>query len=189
MTDISISQLSSGDAFLFHDDPYIILKMRSRHLGRGGALYRVKMRNLKKGNILTETFRPSDKVTTVAVEKRPLNFMYADQDRAYFVDLRTYQQQSMALDKIESFSAFLKEGEKYYLIFLDGEPIDFSPPQKIERCVIKAPKAVAGDTVNAASKKVTIEGGEEISTPLFIKEDDKIVIRTADNSYVEKVSD
>lgn len=189
MADRPISQLNRGDAFIYRGDPYIIMKMRSRHLGRGGAVYQVKMKNLQKGNILTESFRPSEKVTVVNVEKRPMDFMYADQDLAYFVDPRTYEQLSLPLEKIGKFSSFLKEGEQYYLIFLDGEPIDFNPPQKIERCVIKAPQVVAGDTVNAASKKVTIEGGAEISTPLFIKEDDKIVIRTEDNSYVEKESD
>jgi len=186
MAKISIAGFQVGDGLRYQGDPYVLMKVRSKHLGRGGAIYRVKMRNLRTGTILQKAFRPTDKFETINLTSETMIFSYADKDSAYFLHHRTYEQLDLDLEKIGNFNKYLKEGEKYHISFVDGKPIAFNPPQKITRLVVKAPEAVAGNTVNSAGKFVTVEGNTKIETPLFIKKGDKIIIRIEDDSYVSK---
>ncbi|MDD3532121.1 MAG: elongation factor P [Candidatus Shapirobacteria bacterium] len=189
MAKISIADFKVGEAFIFRGDPFVILSVRAKHLGRGGAIYRTKMKNLKTDATLEEAFRPTDKFETVDLSLETMNFMYRAGDEALFMHPRTYDQISLSLKKIGSFVKFLKEGENYRLQFIADEPVGILPPAKIKRLVIEAPEAIAGNTATAATKKVIIEGGAQIETPLFIKTGDIIIIRTEDEGYVSKAQE
>jgi elongation factor P len=158
-------------------------------LGRGGAIYRTKIKNLKTNTILEEAFRPTDKFETVDLSLETMSFMYRAGDEAFFVHPRTYNQIGLSIKKIGDFAKFLKEGENYRLQFIAGEPVGILPPAKIKRRVIQSPEAVAGNTATAATKKVIVEGKIQIETPLFIKTGDKIIIRTEDEAYVSKAQE
>jgi len=188
MAKISIASFHVGSGLRYQGNPYVLMKVRSKHLGRGGAIYRVKMRNLKTGTILQKAFRPTDKFEMINLTAETMIFSYADKENAYFLHHRTYEQLDLDLEEVGDFVKYLKEGEKYHINFVDDKPIAFQPPQKITRLVIKAPEAVAGNTVNSAGKIITIEGGARIEAPLFIKKGDKIIIRIEDNTYVSKGS-
>lgn len=189
MAKISIADFGPGEAFVFRGDPFVVLSVRAKHLGRGGAVYRTKIKNLKTGTVLEEAFRPTDKFEAVDLSLEMMSFMYRAGDEAFFMHPRTYEQISLPVKKIGSFAPFLKEGENYRLQFIAGEPVGILPPAKIKRQVIDAPEAVAGNTATAATKKVTIEGGLQIDTPLFIKTGDVIIIRIEDKSYVSKAQE
>ncbi len=186
MPEIAVGKLVKGDAFYFNNRPFIVLEVRSKHLGRGGAIYRVKMRDLKQGTILTKAYRPTEKFEEVESEILPVNFLYADGEEAYFINPRTFEQVSLALDRIGEGAPLLKESENYRLRLVDGEPVDLMMPPKARRRVIEAPEAVRGNTATAATKWVTVEGGVKIETPLFIKENDVIIIDTRTLTYEAK---
>jgi len=186
MSEISVGKLIKGDTFYFNNRPFVVLEVRSKHLGRGGAIYRVKMRDLKQGTVLTKAFRPTEKFEEVASEILGVNFLYADGEEAYFINPRTFEQLSLSLDKIGEGASLLKEGENYRLRLVDGEPVDLMMPPKIRRRVIEAPEAVRGNTATAATKWVTVEGNVKVETPLFIKENDMIIIDTRTLTYEAK---
>jgi len=144
------------------------------------------MCDLKQGTILTKAFRPTEKFEEVASEILGVNFLYADEEEAYFINPRTFEQLSLSLDKIGEGASLLKEGENYRLRLVDGEPVDLMMPPKIRRRVIEAPEAVRGNTATAATKWVTVEGNVKVETPLFIKENDMIIIDTRTLSYEAK---
>ncbi len=185
----SIADFKPGEAFIFREDPFVLLSVRAKHLGRGGAVYRVKIKNLKTGATLEEAFRPTDKFEAVDLSLQTMNFVYRLEEEVFFMDNRTYDQVSLLAKQIGDFARFLKEGESYKLQFVGEQPVGIIPPAKIKRRAIQAPKATAGNTATAATKKVIIEGGIEIETPLFIKNDDLIIIRTEDGAYVSKAKE
>jgi elongation factor P len=189
MAKISIADFKPGEALTFRGDPFIILSVRAKHLGRGGAVYRTKIKNLKTGTVLEEAFRPTDKFETIDLSLETVSFIYRSADEVFFMHPRTYEQVSLPIKKVGSFAPFLKEGENYRLQFIAGEPVGILPPVKIKRQVIEAPEAVAGNTATAATKKVTIEGGIQIDTPLFIKTGDVIIVRAEDEAYVSKAQE
>ncbi|MDD3679674.1 MAG: elongation factor P [Candidatus Shapirobacteria bacterium] len=189
MTQNSITGFKTGEALIFRGEPFVILSVRTKHLGRGGAIYRTRIRNLKTGTILEKAFRPTDKFETVDLSLQTMSFMYQSEDEVFFMDPQTYDQVSLPIKKIGSFSRFLKEGEKYRLQFIDDQLVGVLPPVKIKRRVIQSPNAVAGNTATSATKRVIVEGDVEIETPLFIKNDDLIIIRTEDGAYVSKAQE
>jgi len=186
MVQVSIAQIRPGEAFLFKNQPFVVMQIRSKHMGRGGAIYRVKMRNLKTGTVLNNAFRPTDKFELIETELQSVSFLYSDKQSAYFMNPRTFEQLSLSLKMIGNSVKFLKEGEIYKLEVVNSEPVGLRLPKKIHRQVIEAPEAVAGNTATGATKWVVIEGGVKIETPLFIKVGDTIVIDTGKGSYVSK---
>lgn len=189
MAQVSIANFKVGEALIFRDQPYVILSIHSKHLGRGGAIYRTKMKNIKTGTTLEQAFRPTDKFSPVDLTLETVSFMYQSDKEAFFMNPHTYEQTSLPLELIGDFGRFLKEAEGYRLQFIDNQPIGLLPPAKIKRLVIKSPEAVAGNTATSASKKVIVEGNLEIETPLFIKKGDVIIIRTEDGTYVSKAQE
>jgi len=186
---VSIAEFKSGEAFIFQGDPFLILLIRSKHLGRGGAIYRVRIKNLKSGVILEKAFRPTDKFELVDLSLRVMSFMYRGGDEAFFMDTRTYDQVSLPVTVLGDFADFLKEGEEYRLQFIDDQPVGILLPAKIKRKVIEAPEAVAGNTATAATKRVIVEGNVEIETPLFIRPGDVIIISTEARSYISRAKE
>jgi len=186
MAQISIAQIRPGEAFLFKNQPFVVIEIRSKHMGRGGAIYRVKMRNLKTGTVLNNAFRPTNKFELIETELQIVSFLYNDRQNAYFMNSRTFDQLSLSLKVIGDSAKFLKEGEVYKLEIVSGEPVGLKLPKKIRRQVIEASEAVAGNTATGATKWVAVEGGVKIETPLFIKTGDTIVIDTEKGNYVSK---
>lgn len=186
---ISVAELKVGEAFVFQGDPFVVLSVRAKHLGRGGAIYRVRMKNLKSGVILEKAFRPTDKFEPVDLSLGVMTFMYRGGDEAFFMDPRTYDQVSLPVANLGSFADFLKEGEEYRLQFIDDQPVGMLLPAKIKRKVIEAPEAVAGNTATAATKRVVVEGNVEIETPLFVKTGDVIIISTETRSYISRAKE
>lgn len=189
MAQVSIAGFKIGEALIYRDEPYLILSIRAKHLGRGGAIYRTKLKNIKSGATLEQAFRPTDKFVPVDLTLETMSFMYQTDDEAFFMNPRTYEQVSLPVENLGDFNRFLKEGEEYRIQFIDNQPIGLLPPPKIKRQVTYSPDAVAGNTATAASKKVIVEGNLEIETPLFIKVGDVIIIRTEDGGYVSKAQE
>jgi len=186
MAQVSVAQLGPGEAFLFKNKPFVVMQIRSKHMGRGGAIYRVKMRNLRTGTVLSNAFRPTNKFELIETELQSVSFLYNDRQNAYFINPRTFEQLNLSLKLIGNSVKFLKEGEIYKLEIISGEPVGLKLPKKICRQVVEAPEAVAGNTATGATKWIVVEGGVKIETPLFIKTGDIIVINTGKGSYVSK---
>ena len=186
MAQVSIAQFKPGEAFLFKNQPFVMIQIRSKHMGRGGAIYRIKMRNLKTGTVLNNAFRPTDKFELIETELQSVSFLYSDKQNAYFMNPRTFDQLSLSLNLIGNSAKFLKEGEIYKLEIVNSEPVDLRLPKKICRQVIESPEAVAGNTATGATKWVVVEGRIKIETPLFVKTGDAIIIDTEKGNYVSK---
>ena len=155
-------------------------------MGRMGAVLRTKLKNLETGTIINKTFQGADKVAPAEVDTKKAQYLYRDGDTFYFMDNESYEQFELDAKIIGDDSKYLKEGIEVSLLYFDGRVINIELPIKMTFEVTEAPPAIKGNTADGGSKQVTIETGAQVTTPLFIKQGDKIKVNTTTGEYAEK---
>ncbi|MEJ2662901.1 MAG: elongation factor P [Spirochaetia bacterium] len=185
---IKAGSIAKGMFLLIKDDPYEVVEREFVNPGKGSAFVRLKLKNLKTGQVLKQVNKSQETVEDIEVENKTFQFLYADDSGFHFMDLETYEQLVISKAGVEDKQYFLKEGEEYQLIIWENTPIDIALPFKMVFEVTDAEHAIKGDTVSGGTKPVTIETGLEVKVPLFIKKGDKILINTDTKDYVERVN-
>jgi len=183
---LSISDIKAGKVIKINDQPYMVTKADHHKMARGGAVLKTKLRNLIDESVLEKTFQASDKAEEADIEKKRVNYLYADEDSAYFMDYETYDQFSLGLDAIGEKTKFMKEGTDVDVLYFQDKPVAVELPIKMDFEVTEAPPGVKGDSASNVTKQVTIETGAVINVPLFINQGDKIRINTDTGEYVER---
>lgn len=183
---LSITDLKTGTKFSMDNDPYIVVSYYHSKMGRGGAVVKTKIRNLRTGSIIDKTFQGADKVDEADLSKKTAMYLYSDEEYAYFMDNESYEQFTLPIEKISDQKQYLIENSTVDILYFGEEPLAIELPIKMKFKVISAPPAVKGNTAGAVTKKVTLETGAISDVPVFIKEDDIIVVDTRDGSYVER---
>lgn len=181
------TELKIGKFINLDKMPYEILEYSHSKLGRGGAIIKTKLKNLKTGAIIDKTFKGQEKIAEAALSVKPSQFLYKTNEAFYFMDSSNFSQFSLTRDKIGLSERFLKEGLNLEVLFSDKEPISIKLPIKADFRVKDTEPGVKGDTASAATKEAAIETGFKLQAPLFIKAGDIIRIDTRDGSYIERV--
>jgi len=183
---MNIGDLNIGTIFMRNESPFEVLFREHSKTGRGGAVLRTKIKNLKTGAISEETFKSGDKFEEANMVLQKMQFLYKDGEVFYFMDGNTFEQVPLSGDQIGGQSKYLIEGIEVDVILINGDPLGIRIPIKMDFEVVEAPPAVKGNTVDGGSKKVILSNGVEVSTPLFIKQGDVIKINTETGEYVSK---
>ncbi len=155
--------------------------------GKGGAFVRTKLKNIKTGQVVDETFRAGEKIETVRIEAREFNYSYNDGQFYYFMDNETYDQISLNKDQLVDIKDFLIENTKTTIAFNGNEPIEVRIPQHMNIKVKQTDPGFKGDTAQGGTKPATLETDLVIQVPLFIEEGDILRIDTKDKRYIERV--
>ncbi|MFA5184505.1 MAG: elongation factor P [Patescibacteria group bacterium] len=185
---LNFNEIKTGRVIKLNGEPFIIIKTDHHKMGRGGAVLKVKCRNLINGNILERTYQGAEKAEEAETETKKANFMYKDKEEAYFMDNTNYEQFNLPLEEIGESAQFLKEGVDVDVLYFESRPVSVSLPIKMEFKVTSAPPSVKGNSAGNVNKQVEIETGALISVPLFINEGDVIRINTDTSEYVERAS-
>jgi elongation factor P len=185
---LSMSEIKLGKVLDVNKEPFIVIRTDHHKMGRGGAVLKVKMRNLINGNVLEKTYQGNDKVEEAQTETKKANYMYKDASEAVFMDNSTYEQFTLALEDIGDKAQFLKEGTDVDTLYYNDRPVTISLPVKMDFKVVSAPPAIKGNSVGSVTKQVEIETGAKINTPVFIDEGEMIRINTDTGEYVERVN-
>jgi elongation factor P len=183
---LSIKDIKSGKKIIIEGQPFSVLTVQHSKMGRMGAVLRTKLKNLETGALVNKTFQGADKVEEAEVDTKKAQYLYQDGDTFYFMDNESYEQFELDKKIIGDDAKFLKEGVEVSLLYFDGRIINIELPIKMTFEVVEAPPAVKGNTADGGSKQVTIETGAQITTPLFIKQGDKIKVNTTTGEYTEK---
>jgi elongation factor P len=183
---LSISEIKTGKVIQISGEPFVVLKTDHHKMGRGGAVLKVKLRNLISGAILDKTYQGNDKAEAAETEKRKANFMYLDQSQANFMDNQSYEQFSLSLDQLGNKAAFLKEGADVEILYFEDKPVALELPVKVALKVTSAPPGVRGNSAGSVTKQVELETGLKVNVPLFINEGDIIKVNTDTGEYVER---
>lgn len=185
---LNFNEIKTGRIIKINSEPFIIIKTDHHKMGRGGAVLKVKCRNLINGNVLEQTYQGAEKAEEAETETKKANFMYKDKDEAYFMDNSNYEQFNLPLEEIGEAVKFLKEGTDVDVFYFEEKPVSVSLPIKMEFKVVSAPPSVKGNSAGNVNKQVEIETGALINVPLFINEGDMIRINTDTGEYVERAN-
>jgi elongation factor P len=183
---LSITDLKMGTKITLDGDPYIVVSYSHSKMGRGGAVVKTKLKNLRSGSTIDKTFQGADRVDEANLSKKTAMYLYSDAENAYFMDNDNFDQFSIPVSKIGDQKQYLVENSNIDILYFGNEALNIELPIKMTFKVISAPPAVKGNTASAVTKKVTIETGSMVDAPVFIKENDSIVVDTRDGSYVER---
>lgn len=183
------ADFKNGLCIELNDQLWTIVHFQHVKPGKGGAFVRTKLKNLKTGRILENTFNAGVKVETVRVERRPYQFLYKDDYGCHFMHTETYEQISIVPDLIEN-TDLMKEGQVIEVNFhADTEtPLTAELPPFVDLLVVYTEPGERGNTASSTALKPSkVETGAEIMVPIFINEGDLIRVDTRDRTYYERV--
>ena len=181
------ADFKTGYVIEMEGDLFSVVEFQHFKMGRGGAYVRTKLRSLRSGRIQEKTFRAGDKVEEAELERRPMQYLYREDDTLVLMDAETYEQQTAPVEMIGANIGFLKEGEKVTVLLHRENPIGVEMPNFVELMVASTEPGMRGDTVSGATKKALLETGGSVLVPLFIEPGEKLRIDTRSVTYVERV--
>lgn len=184
---IDVNDLRKGVTFELDGQLFRVIEYHHHKPGRGNAVIRTKIRNLRTGSTLEKTFQSGDRVQDVRIENRDMQYLYHDGDLYTFMDGQTYEQTVVDAKLLEENVNYMKDGMGVVVQMYGDEPMGVDMPTAVELKVVQADVAVRGDTATGSNKYVTVETGYRLQVPLFVVEGDSIRIDTRTGEYVTRV--
>lgn len=184
----SVSEFRNGMAIRMDGGIWVVQEFQHISPGNWRAMIRTRLKNLKTGRVIDQTFRMSEKIEEVRLESKDLQFLYAEDDLLHFMDPDTYDQTFISAEMLGDMRKFLKEQDHCTIYFLEGQPVSAEMPLFCELEVTESEPGVRGDTATNVTKNAVVETGAKVQVPAFIKVGDRIKIDTRTGKYVERVS-
>jgi elongation factor P len=179
----------NGLCIVFKDDLYTITQFQHVKPGKGPAFVRTKLRNVKTGRTVENTFNSGVKVDVARIERRPFQFLYMEGEDYVLMHAETYDQVNIAKELINA-PAFLKEGDAVEMVVhADTEtPLYVELMPAVVLSVTYTEPGLKGDTASSTAQKwAELETGAKILVPLFVEIGDRVRVNTADAAYMERV--
>ena len=183
---INTNDLKNGITIEFDGNIFVVLNTEHVKPGKGAAIVKAKLKNLRTGAIFEQTFNAGIKVATARIEKQLMQYLYTMNDVYYFMNMDSYEQLELAKESVGDDANFLKENLEVYITSYEGEVLGLQLPDKVELVVTHTEPAVKGNTTNNALKDAEVETGMNVRVPLFIEEGETIIVSTADGKYVSR---
>ena len=183
---INTNDLKNGITIEFDGNIFVVLNTEHVKPGKGAAIVKAKLKNLRTGAIFEQTFNAGIKVATARIEKQLMQYLYNMNDVYYFMNMDSYEQLELATSAVGDDANFLKENLEVYITSYEGEVLGLQLPDKVELVVTHTEPAVKGNTTNNALKDAEVETGMNVRVPLFIEEGETIIVSTADGKYVSR---
>ncbi|SNC59244.1 elongation factor P [Kytococcus aerolatus] len=156
--------------------------------GKGPAFVRTKIKNVMSGKIVDKTFNAGTKVETENVDRRDMQYLYADGDSYVFMDTRDYDQLMVPATIVGDAAKFMLENQMVMVATHNGNPLYIELPPSVELRITETEPGLQGDRSTGGTKPATLETGAEIQVPLFLEQDTVVKVDTRDGSYISRVS-
>ena len=180
---ININDIKNGMTIIIDGKLCMIEEFQHVKPGKGSAFMKMKLRNLRTGSLVEETYNTNIKIERARVDRLPMQYLYSMGDSYVFMNTETYEQLEIPAEKLKDQIKFLKEGLDISITMYEGEILGINLPEKVEYEIVETSEAVKGNTTNNAQKDAKIETGYVVKVPLFINQGEKILISTADGKY------
>ena len=187
---LTTSDFKKGLAIQVEGIPYIIMEYSVQTpSARGSAtLVRIKGRNVITGQVLDMTFKSGDKFEEPDLERRKINYMYADGDDFHFMDEESYEQFHMNRQALGETVQWLREGVTLRSIVFDGRVIGVELPQFVELKVVETGPGGRSDMASGkVTKAATLENGTEIRVPVYLGAGETVIVDTGTGEFVKRV--
>lgn len=184
----STADFRNGLVLNYNGELHVITEFQHVKPGKGPAFVRTKLRNIKTGKVIDNTFNAGVKVETARVEQRPHQFLFKDDYGYTFMDSENFEQVVLP-EAMVPFADLMKEGQTATILFHaeTEQPLTAELPTTVELMVTYTEPGLRGDTATNTLKPATVETGARIQVPLFIDTDTKIRVDTRTYAYVERV--
>ncbi len=178
------NDLRPGTKIELDGTPYLVVEYQHHKPGKGGAMVRTKLRNLRTGALTDRTFRPDEKLSPAPIEERRAQFLYRQDDDYVCMDVESYEQFGVSEKQLGDAGAFLKEEMEITILFYHQEVIGVDLPITVELTVVETEPGLRGDTVSGGSKPAKLETGAVIHVPLFIDVGTRVRVDTRTGTYI-----
>ena len=183
---INVNDIKNGMTLKIDNNIFTVIEFQHVKPGKGSAFVRTKMKNLRTGAIIENTYNTNVKFESAHIEKQTMQFLYAQGDSYNFMNMNTYDQVELKKDQLGDDAKYLKENLEVMLSFYEGEVLGMILPDKIEYEITKSEPGVKGNTTNTAMKDAELENGMTVKVPMFIEEGEHILVSTLDGKYVSR---
>lgn len=186
---LTTGDLKRGLRILIEGDPYQVLDVHVQSPSARGAssISKVKVRNLRTGNVFDKSFRGGDKLDEPNLELRSVQFLYSDGADYHFMDVESYDQFSLSGDELGDSTGYLKEGlEGLRSVVFNDQVISVDLPMTVTLQVTDTAPAIKGATAQAQTKPATLETGLEIQVPAYLESGELVQIDTRDARFISR---
>lgn len=155
--------------------------------GKGGAMVRTKLKNVKTGAVVDRTFRADEKVDLAIVNKHEMQFLYSDGQDLVFMDNESFEQTHLGKDFVGDAALLLKEQTNVHIALYQGAAIGIELPTTVDLKVTETDPGLQGDRSSAGNKPATVETGAVVQVPLFVTTGETIRVDTRTGAYLTRV--
>ena len=180
---ISVSDLKAGMTFILDGKLWRVLEISHHKPGKGNTIMRMKIRDVRNNSTVDTTMRPDEKVERAHIDTKDVQYLYSQDNTAFFMDLETYDQYEIAEDAIERELKFLLENAEAKIQFYGSEVIGVQLPSTVVLQVTETQPSIKGATVSGSGKPATMETGLVVNVPDFIEAGEYLVVNTAEGTY------
>jgi len=183
---ISTNDFRTGLTIELNGEIFTVVDFQHVKPGKGAAFVRTKLKNIRTGATVEQTFRAGEKVSRAHIEKKSMQYLYNDGESFVVMDNETYDQINLQKDHFDGKEKFLKDNMTLNVLLYGTEVIGVELPNHIELEVVDTEPGVRGDTATGATKNATLETGAVVQVPLFIEKGDLVRIDTRTGDYLER---
>lgn len=180
---IIVNDLKPGVTFQYDNNIFSVLDVDRNKTAMRQMIVKVKVKNLRSGVINEISFTGGDKVEQAMIEKKKMQYLYDAGDFLVFMDNSTYEQIEINKDKLKWEMNFLTPNLEVDIVMYENEILGLILPDKVILQLVECEPAVKGDTATNALKNAVCETGLEVKVPLFIENEEKILVSTSDGKY------
>lgn len=183
----STADFRNGMVILFNNNLFVIVEFQHVKPGKGGAFVRTKLKNVRTGKVIDNTFRSGEKVEEIRIEKKKMEYLYNDGTHFVVMDPETYAQIELNEELIGDSKFFMKENTEIALFQTEDEIIYIELPTTVNLEVVACEPGIKGNTVTNVTKSAKLETDLEVQVPMFINNGDILKIDTRTGQYIERV--
>ncbi|MFZ0323377.1 MAG: elongation factor P [Actinomycetes bacterium] len=182
------NDLKNGLVLNFDGQLWTVVEFQHVKPGKGGAFVRTKLKNVLSGKVVDRTFNAGVKVETANVDKREMQYLYADGTDYVFMDTQSYDQINVPQETVGDARNFMLENQEAMVAVHEGTPLYVELPASVELTITYTEPGMQGDRSTGGTKPATLETGYEVAVPLFITQGEKVRIDTRDGSYLGRAN-
>ena len=183
---VSAGDFKNGITIEWDGGVWQIVEFQHVKPGKGAAFVRTKLKNIVSGGVVETSFRPTERFENAVIDRKDMQYLYADDDMYYFMDTETYDQIGLNTDKVGDALKFVKENEIVKVCSHKGNVFSVEPPLFVELEITDTEPGFKGNTATGATKPAIVETGAQIAVPLFVNQGDRVKIDTRTGEYLSR---
>lgn len=189
MVSVIASNVRKGNVIEKDGKLYVVLTAENIHPGKGTPVTQLEMRRISDGVKINERCKTTDTLEKAFIDERTHSYLYHDGDHYIFMDPHTFDQVSVGAAILGDAAPFLVENMEVRLSLFNGTPIAIELPARVTLEIADTEPVVRGQTASGSFKPATLSNGVRTMVPTHITPGTRVVVLTADGSYVERAKD